>query len=130
MKRRIALVTLVVRNYEEAIGFYVDKLGFQLAQDRELEGGKRWVVVAPPGDAGAALLLAKAVDGRQAAAIGVQAGGRVALFLHTDDFDRDYRDFLAKGVRFSEQPRREAYGTVAVFEDLYGNRWDLLQPAV
>ena len=129
MDLRIALVTLVVRDYAEAVAFYVDQLGFELTQDRELEGDKRWVVVTPPGGAGTGLLLAKAADDRQSGFVGVQAGGRVSFFLQTDDFERDHRSFLDKGVHFVEPPRREAYGTVAVFEDLYGNRWDLLQPA-
>jgi catechol 2,3-dioxygenase-like lactoylglutathione lyase family enzyme len=124
---RLTLTALLVRDYDEAIGFYVGKLGFELAEDAEQGGGKRWVVVRPRGsDAG--LLLARAV-GEQAARIGDQAGGRVFLFLQTDDFDRDHAAWTAAGVRFLEAPRREPYGTVAVFEDLYGNRWDLIQPA-
>ena len=124
---RLTLTALLVRDYDEAIGFYVGKLGFELAEDAEQGGGKRWVVVRPRGsDAG--LLLARAV-GEQAARIGDQAGGRVFLFLQTDDFHRDHAAWTAAGVRFLEAPRREPYGTVAVFEDLYGNRWDLIQPA-
>ena len=128
MERRIALVTLVVSDYAEAAAFYVDQLGFEPMQDRPLEGDKRWVVVAPPG-VGTGLLLSKAADDLQSAVVGAQTGGRVSFFLHTDDFERDHRSFLARGVRFVEPPRREEYGTLAVFEDLYGNRWDLLQPA-
>jgi catechol 2,3-dioxygenase-like lactoylglutathione lyase family enzyme len=124
---RLALAALLVRDYDEAIGFYVGKLGFELVEDADQGGGKRWVVVRPRGsDAG--LLLARAM-GDQAARIGDQAGGRVFLFLETDDFARDHAAFQAAGVRFLEAPRREPYGTVAVFEDLYGNRWDLIQPA-
>lgn len=123
---RLALTALLVRDYEEAIGFYVGKLGFELVEDTP-QGDKRWVVVRPRGsDAG--LLLARA-SGAQAARIGDQAGGRVFLFLETDDFARDHAAFTAAGVRFLEAPRREPYGTVAVFEDLYGTKWDLIQPA-
>ena len=129
MNRSITLVTLVVRDYAEAIAFYVDRLGFDLTHDEVLADGKRWVVVTPPGGGGSSLLLAKAIDARQLDAVGAQAGGRVAFFLHTDDFERDYASFRAKGVWFAEAPRYEPYGTVAVFEDLYGNRWDLLQPS-
>jgi catechol 2,3-dioxygenase-like lactoylglutathione lyase family enzyme len=124
---RLALTALLVRDYDEAIGFYVGKLGFALAEDTDMGGGKRWVVVRPKGSE-AGLLLAKATGG-QAARIGDQAGGRVFLFLETDDFARDHAAWTAAGVRFLEAPRREAYGTVAVFEDVYGNRWDLIQPA-
>ena len=127
MNRRLALVTLLVRDYDEALAFYVGCLGFDLVEDTSLGGGKRWVVVAP-GGAGAALLLARAADAAQHARIGDQTGGRVFLFLHTDDFARDHRRLSQAGVRFLEAPRHEPYGTVAVFEDLYGNRWDLLQP--
>ena len=121
------LVTLLVRDYDEAISFYVGKLGFSLSSDAEQGGGKRWVVVTPPGgDAG--LLLAKAVGADQVARIGDQTGGRVFLFLETDDFTRDHAAMSAAGVRFLEAARQEPYGTVAVFEDLYGNRWDLIEP--
>lgn len=125
MTQKIGHVTLIVRDYDEAITFYTDRLRFELLADTALGGGKRWVLVAPPG--GTALLLAKAVTLEQAARIGDQTGGQVFLFLHTDDFWRDYREMESRGVRFTEEPRREAYGTVAVFEDLYGNRWDLLE---
>jgi len=123
----IANVALLVRDYDEAIAWYRDKLGFAIT-DADLGGGKRWVTAAPPGG-GCALLLAQAATPQQAASIGHQAGGRVFLFLHTDDFARDHAVMTAAGVRFLEAPRHEAYGSVAVFEDLYGNRWDLLQPA-
>ncbi len=128
MTQAIATFTLVVRDYDEAIRWYVDVLGFVLLEDSDLGGGKRWVRVAPPGAAGTDLLLARAATPEQAAAIGRQAGGRVFGFLQTDDFHRDHAGMLARGVRFREAPREEAYATVAVFEDLYGNPWDLLQP--
>lgn len=127
MTQSLALSTLVVRDYDEAIGFYVDKLGFILTRDDDMGGGKRWVVVTPPGSQGG-LLLAKAVGDVQAARIGDQTGGRVGFFLHTDDFDGDHARMSAAGVKFLEAQRREIYATVAVFEDIYGNRWDLLQP--
>jgi catechol 2,3-dioxygenase-like lactoylglutathione lyase family enzyme len=129
MPQRISLTALVVRDYDEAIGFYVDKLGFELTADTDQGGGKRWVVVQPPGGgARTGLLLAKASGEAQAARVGDQGGGRVMLFLETDDFDGDHAAMLAAGVRFLEAPRREPYGAVAVFEDLYGNRWDLIEP--
>ncbi|MFE3591791.1 VOC family protein [Streptomyces niveus] len=124
----IALVTLVVRDYDEAIAFYTGSLGFDLVEDTDRGDGSRWVVVRPPGGEGA-LLLARAADDAQRASIGAQTGGRVGFFLHTDDFARDRARMLAAGVRFLEEPRHEPYGSVAVFEDLYGNHWDLLQPA-
>lgn len=127
MRQCIALTALLVGDYDEAIAFYVDKLGFTLVEDRELSPNKRWVVVRPPGATESGLLLARANDDRQWEAIGNQSGGRVFLFLETDDFDRDHAAFSARGVRFLEEPRREGYGSVAVFEDLYGNRWDLIQ---
>jgi catechol 2,3-dioxygenase-like lactoylglutathione lyase family enzyme len=125
--QRLALTALLVADYDEAIDFYVGKVGFDLAENTDMGGGKRWVVVRPPGSGGA-LLLAKAVDG-QTSRVGDQAGGRVFLFLHTDDFAGDHARMSAVGVRFLEAPRHEPYGVVAVFEDLYGNRWDLIQPA-
>jgi len=125
---RLSAVSLLVRDYDEAIGFYVGKLGFELVEDANLGGGKRWVRVRPRGGE-ATLLLAKATTAEQQAAVGAQAGGRVWLFLETDDFDRDHAAFTAAGVRFREAPRREPYGKVAVFEDLYGNAWDLIEPA-
>lgn len=123
----IALVTLVVHDYDEAIAFYTESLGFELVEDTDRGDGSRWVVVRPPGGE-AALLLARASDDAQRADVGAQTGGRVGFFLHTDDFARDHTRMLAAGVRFLEEPRHEPYGSVAVFEDLYGNRWDLLQP--
>ena len=128
MTTAIPLVTVVVRDYDEAIAFYVDAMGFRLNADKSLDDGKRWVVVAPPGD-GASVLLARADGPEQEAAIGSQTGGRVGFFLHTDDFAAEHRRMLAAGVRFLEEPRSEPYGTVAQFEDLYGNRWDLIQEA-
>lgn len=124
----LALVTLVVDDYDRAIDWYTRVLGFELREDAPRENGKRWVCVAPRG-AQTGLLLARADGDRQAACVGNAAGGRVAFFLYTEDFARDHARMLAAGVRFNEAPRREAYGTVAVFEDLYGNRWDLLEPA-
>jgi catechol 2,3-dioxygenase-like lactoylglutathione lyase family enzyme len=126
MPRRIALVSLLVADYDEAIAFYVGKLGFSLVEDTDMGHGKRWVVVSPGGE-GTQFLLARAA-GEQAEAIGRQGGGRVWLFLHTDDFAGDYARMHAAGVRFLEEPRQEAYGMVVVFEDLSGNRWDLMQP--
>jgi lactoylglutathione lyase len=126
--RSIARVALVVRDYDEAIAFFTEALRFSLIEDTPLGGGKRWVVVAPPGSTGTALLLAKAASPEQAARVGDQTGGRVFLFLHTSDFWGDYRHMLASGVRFAEAPRQEPYGLVAVFYDLYGNHWDLIQP--
>ena len=124
--QRLALTALLVRDYDDAIAFYVGKAGFDLVEDTDMGGGKRWVVVRPPGS-DAAILLARAV-GEQAAHVGDQAGGRVFLFLHTDDFAADHARMTAAGVRFLEAPRHEPYGSVAVFEDLYGTRWDLIQP--
>jgi catechol 2,3-dioxygenase-like lactoylglutathione lyase family enzyme len=127
MPSRLSLTALLVRDYDEAIAFYVGKLGFILTSDTDQGGGKRWVVVTPSGG-GAALLLAKAAGPEQAARVGDQGGGRVMLFLETDDFAGDHARMVAESVRFLEAPRREPYGTVAVFEDLYGNRWDLIEP--
>lgn len=126
MAPHIAAVSLVVADYDEAAAWYRDRLGFAIS-DADLGGGKRWVTATPPGG-GCALLLARAADPGQARAIGDQAGGRVMLFLHTDDFERDHQAMSRAGVRFLETPRAEPYGMVAVFEDLYGNRWDLLEP--
>ena len=124
--QRLTLTALLVRDYDEAVDFYVRKAGFDLVEDTDQGGGKRWVVVRPPGsDAG--LLLARAT-GEQAARIGDQAGGRVMLFLQTDDFARDHARMAAAGVRFLEAPRHEPYGSVAVWEDLYGTKWDLIEP--
>lgn len=127
------MLSYLVRDYDEAIGWFMEKLGFALVEDTKLSDVKRWVVVAPPnhendGGSGAALLLAKAEGERQRAAVGEPSGGRVFLFLETDDFDRDHAAMSAKGVRFLEAPRREPYGKVAVFEDLYGAKWDLIEP--
>jgi len=127
MARHLALISLLVGDYDEALSFYVGKLGFDLIEDSDMGAGKRWVVVSP-GPGGSRFLLARAADDHQAARIGDQGGGRVWLFLHTDDFAGDHARMSAAGVRFLEAPRHEAYGSVAVFEDLYGNRWDLLQP--
>ncbi|MFJ6777778.1 VOC family protein [Streptomyces yangpuensis] len=129
MSSHIALTALVVHDYDEAIDFYTRALGFDLAEDTPRPDGSRWVVVRPPGATESALLLARAKDDAQRSRVGDQTGGRVGFFLHTDDFARDHARMTAEGVRFLEAPRHEPYGSVAVFEDLYGNRWDLLQPA-
>jgi catechol 2,3-dioxygenase-like lactoylglutathione lyase family enzyme len=126
-QQRIATVALVVRDYDEALAYYSGVLGFDLVEDTDLGEDKRWLVVAPPGSQ-TRLLLAKAATEEQAARVGDQTGGRVFLFLETDDFDRDFRAMTGRGVRFLGAPRHEPYGTVAVFEDLYGNRWDLIEP--
>lgn len=128
MPQSLAQLSLLVNDYDEAIAWYTGRLGFALREDTPLGGGKRWVVVAPPGSDGTGLLLAQATTDEQRAAVGRQAGGRVFLFLRTDDFWSDYRRMLAAGVTFREAPREEPYATVVVFEDLYGNPWDLLQP--
>lgn len=127
MKQKIGSVALLVREYDEAIAFYTETLRFNLLADTPLGDGKRWVLVAPPGAEESGLLLAKAASSDQEQCVGNQTGGRVFLFLHTDDFWRDYHDMTARGVVFIEEPRQEAYGTVVVFEDLYGNKWDLLE---
>ena len=128
MKQSIAHIALVVRDYDEAIQFYTEKLGFVVIEDTKLTEEKRWVMIAPPGAKETCLLLAKAANERQAASVGNQSGGRVFLFLFTDDFWRDYNNMLEKGINFVRPPKDEIYGKVAVFEDLYGNLWDLLQP--
>jgi len=128
MPLTVATIALVVADYDEAIAFYCEKLGFALIADTDMGGGKRWVVVAPADGRGARLLLAKADGEKQQAVVGNQMGGRVGFFLETDDFARDFEAFTARGVKFLETPRHEAYGSVAVFEDLYGNKWDLIQP--
>jgi len=129
MRQSLALVSLVVREYAEALEFYVGTLGFTLIEDTYVpEQDKRWVVVAPPGSSGTRVLLARASTPEQAVHIGNQTGGRVFLFLHTDDLLRDYQRYSAKGVTFVRQPKDEPFGTVAVFKDLYGNLWDLVQP--
>jgi catechol 2,3-dioxygenase-like lactoylglutathione lyase family enzyme len=128
MKQSIGYVALIVQDYDEAIKFYVDTLGFRLIEDTFIEAqNKRWVLVAPPGSTETRLLLARAVGAEQSSRIGNQTGGRVSLFLHTDDFWRDFNAFKSKGVVFVRDPKEESYGTVAVFRDLYGNLWDLLQ---
>jgi catechol 2,3-dioxygenase-like lactoylglutathione lyase family enzyme len=131
MAQTIGYVALVVRDYDEAIAFFTEKLGFRVVEDspsKDREGReKRWVLVAPPGSSGTQLLLAKASTPEEESRIGNQTGGRVFLFLQTDDFWRDYRAMTTRGVKFVREPREEEYGTVAVFEDLYGNKWDLLQ---
>jgi catechol 2,3-dioxygenase-like lactoylglutathione lyase family enzyme len=128
MRQSIVHVALVVRDYDEAIAFYTEKLGFRLVEDTyQPEQDKRWVVVAPPGSQGTNLLLARASTPEQEAFVGNQAGGRVFLFLETDDFRRDYDKMVALGITFVRPPKTEPYGTVAVFQDLYGNLWDLLQ---
>jgi catechol 2,3-dioxygenase-like lactoylglutathione lyase family enzyme len=127
-RQNLGCVALIVRDYDEAKAYYTDVLGFTAIEDTDLGDGKRWLLVAPPGAGETRVLLAKAATPEQAARIGDQTGGRVFLFLHTDDFWRDFRELGARGVKFHEEPRREKYGTVAVFEDLYGNLWDLLQP--
>ncbi|MET0357850.1 MAG: VOC family protein [Pararhizobium sp.] len=129
MQQTIARITLVVPDYDDAIAFYRDSLGFELLEDLDMGDGKRWVLLRPRGARETALLIAKADGAAQAAAIGNQTGGRVVFFLHTDDFARDHAAMLAKGVAFREEPRHEPYGTVAVFADPFGNLWDLLQPA-
>jgi len=130
MNQTIFLISLLVRDYDEAIKFYVSKLGFHLLEDQHsAEQKKRWVVLSPAGDAGCKLLLAQASTEQQAQRIGDQTGGRVGFFLQTDDFWRDYQAYTGRGVEFTGPPRQEVYGTVAVFRDLYGNLWDLLQPA-
>lgn len=128
MHQRIAHIALVVDDYDEAIAFYTSRLDFELLEDTPLGKEKRWVVVAPPGAKECTLLLARADGPRQSAAVGNQSGGRVFLFLFTDDFWRDYEKFVARDIKFVRPPTVYDYGTVAVFEDLYGNMWDLLQP--
>jgi catechol 2,3-dioxygenase-like lactoylglutathione lyase family enzyme len=128
MQQRIAQLALVVRDYDEAIAFYCQKLKFQLVEDTILSETKRWVVMAPPGNSNTCLLLAKAANAEQLSRVGNQTGGRVFLFLYTDDFYRDYHYYLSVGVKIVRPPSKEEYGTVAVFEDLYGNLWDLIEP--
>jgi catechol 2,3-dioxygenase-like lactoylglutathione lyase family enzyme len=128
MKQHISALALLVPGYDEAIAYYVERLGFELVEDTVLSATKRWVVVAPPGNSETGLLLARADSPEQRAAIGNQAGGRVFLFLKTDDFDRDFARLKKAGVEFLEEPRVEAYGKVAVFRDAFGNKWDLIEP--
>jgi len=127
MTQRLSQIALLVRDYDEAIAYYVGKLGFTLIEDTVLDAAKRWVTVAPKGGE-TRLLLAKAVGERQLAAVGDQSGGRVFLFLQTDDFARDYAAYVERGVTFVREPIEEPYGTVAVLEDIYGNQWDLIEP--
>jgi catechol 2,3-dioxygenase-like lactoylglutathione lyase family enzyme len=127
VKQYIGSIALVVADYDMAIDWYTRVLGFTLVEDTDMGGGKRWVVVAPPGSTETRLLLAKASTPEQASRVGDQTGGRVFLLLHTDDFWRDYQRMKTAGATFCEEPREEAYGTVVVFQDLYGNKWDLLQ---
>jgi catechol 2,3-dioxygenase-like lactoylglutathione lyase family enzyme len=131
MPQSIALVALVVRDYEEALAFYVGTLGFELVEDTPVpEQNKRWIVISPPGARESRLLLARAASDHQRSRIGDQTGGRVSFFLATDDFERDFALYNARGVTFVRPPKNEPYGRVAVFEDLYGNRWDLIEPRV
>ena len=127
IKQQIGNIALVVDSYDDAIAFYTKKLQFELVEDTDLGGGKRWVQVSPPNGNGTNLLLAQASTDEQNASVGNQTGGRVFLFLQTNDFWRDYNDMKSKGVIFNEEPRVEEYGTVVVFQDLYGNKWDLLE---
>jgi catechol 2,3-dioxygenase-like lactoylglutathione lyase family enzyme len=129
MKQQLVQIALVVNEYDEAIAFYTQKLSFILLEDTVLSPVKRWVVLAPPGGEGCHLLLAKAANEEQKSRIGNQTGGRVFLFLHTDDFWRDYNNWRAAGVEFVREPANEPYGTVSVFKDLYGNLWDLIEPS-
>jgi catechol 2,3-dioxygenase-like lactoylglutathione lyase family enzyme len=128
MKQQLALVGLVVNDYDEAISFYTQKLRFTLVEDTVVSATKRWVVLLPPGSNGCGILLAKAANPEQQSRVGNQTGGRVFLFLHTDDFWRDYHNLQAAGVEFTREPANEPYGTVSVFKDLYGNLWDLIEP--
>ena len=128
MKQELAHIVLVVADYDEAIKFYTEQLNFTLIEDTILSETKRWVIIAPPGSAGCQLLLAKAATDEQQSRVGNQTGGRVFLFLYTDNFQRDYTAMLAKGTVFVREPVIEPYGTVAVFQDLYGNLWDLIEP--
>ncbi len=130
MSQKLIHITLVVSDYDEAIDFYTNKLGFKLIEDTPQSETKRWVIVSPNSSGTCSILLAKAVGERQIASIGNQTGGRVFLFLQTDDFWKDYNDFRSKGVKFIREPSVEAYGTVAVFEDLYCNLWDLIGPNI
>jgi len=126
--QHLAHIALVVKDYDEAIQFYTQKLGFTLIEDTKLSEEKRWVLVKPPGAKECSILLAKAANEKQSASIGNQTGGRVFLFLYTDDFSRDYKNYVERGINFIRPPKKEEYGQVAVFEDLYGNLWDLIEP--
>jgi catechol 2,3-dioxygenase-like lactoylglutathione lyase family enzyme len=127
MTQEVGYVAVVVRDYDEALAYFINVLGFELIEDTPLDHQKRWVLIAPPGSQGTCLLLTRAVTAEQASRVGDQTGGPVFLFLHTDNFWRDYHAMKGRGVNFQEVPREESYGTVAVFKDIYGNRWDLLQ---
>jgi catechol 2,3-dioxygenase-like lactoylglutathione lyase family enzyme len=129
MNQRLAHIAIVVNDYDEAIKFYTEKLHFDLIEDTRLSETKRWVLVRPKGSNGCCLLLAKAANEEQKSRVGNQTGGRVFLFLHTDNFERDYQNLLDHQIEIVRQPQREDYGTVAVFKDLYGNLWDMIQPA-
>ena len=130
MKQHLAYITLLVKDYDEAIKFYREKLHFKIIEDTVLNEHKRWVVLSPPGSTGCSILLAKAANLEQQKIIGNQTGGRVFLFLHTDDFYRDFENLKKEGVTIVREPSNEDYGTVAVFEDLYGNLWDLIEPQI
>jgi catechol 2,3-dioxygenase-like lactoylglutathione lyase family enzyme len=129
MKQRLAHVAIVVNDYDKAIRFYTEKLHFDLIEDTQLSETKRWVLVRPKGGDSCCLLLAKAANEEQLSRVGNQTGGRVFLFLHTDNFERDYQNLLDQQIEIVRQPKREEYGTVAVFKDLYGNLWDMIEPA-
>ena len=129
MKQHLAHVAIVVNDYDEAIDFYTKKLNFIIVEDTRLSESKRWVIVAPQGSEGCSILLAKAATEEQKTRVGNQTGGRVFLFLHTDNFERDYHDLVQKGIKIVREPSNETYGRVAVFADIYGNLWDLIQPA-
>jgi catechol 2,3-dioxygenase-like lactoylglutathione lyase family enzyme len=128
MNQRLAYITLLVKDYDEAIEFFTGKLGFTLIEDTPVSESKRWVVISPPASSGCNILLAKAVGEEQQSRVGNQTGGRVFLFLYTDDFDRDYQNLIDEGIAIVREPRVETYGKVAVFSDLYGNLWDLIEP--
>lgn len=128
MNQKLVAVALLVRDYDEAIAFFTRRLGFRLLEDEPRGPQKRWVRIAPPGDHETGLLLARAATPEQVEAVGNQSGGRVMFFLHTDDFDRDYESMKSNGIEFTEDPRNEEYGRVVVFRDLYGNKWDLIEP--
>ncbi len=128
MNQHLAHIALVVKEYDEAIDFYCNKLGFELKEDTVMSETKRWVIVQPKGEGSCSLLLARAVGDEQQSRIGNQTGGRVFLFVYTDDFWRDYNNYTSKGIEFVREPKEEAYGTVSVFKDLYGNLWDLIEP--
>ena len=129
MKQRIAHLSLLINDYDEALDFYIQKLHFTLVENTDLGEGKRWVLIAPPGSTGCNLLLAKAINEEQKSRVGNQTGGRVFLFLNTDNFERDYQNLLNQGITIVRKPVKETYGTVAVFADLYGNLWDLIEPS-